>query len=149
MGRTLKEPQDIRRALEDIKEVVLTMPTERTSITDIKIRENIFEKYIEIWSKRELIYRQNKSSMFSVVLGQSLEAMRSKLESESTFETISNKSNVIKLLELIHNIVFAYESKRYPYLAVYTAMKTLYGNYQRNYMGIEVTWSCSRILCKW
>ena len=108
------------------------MPTERSSITVDWIREKIFEKDIEIWSKRESTYRQNKSSMFSVVLGQCSEAMRAKLESETSFKNILNDSDVIKLLELIRNIAFAYKSKRYPYLAVYTSVKTLYSYYQHH-----------------
>ena len=109
------------------------MPIERVAITQDKLRVKLYKKYFEIWSKRESLYRQNKSLSFLVVLGQCSEAMKAKLEAESSFEAVSNNSNVIKLLKLIRNIYFAYKSKRYPYLAVYTAIKAIYGNFQRNY----------------
>ena len=136
-GRTCKEPQDIRRAIEDIDDINIPMPSERTSITEVKIREKLFEKDIENWAKRESVYRQNKASLYSIVLGQCSEAMRSKLESDSTYDGISGSSDVIELLKLIRNIAFAYESKRYPYLAVFTGIKSLYGNYQRSYTTVD------------
>ena len=111
------------------------MPTERASIKDTKLREKLYEKDIKIWSKQESLYRQNKSSMFSIVLGQCSEAMRAKLESETDYKAISTSIDVIKLLKLIRNVAFAYESKRYPFLAVHTAIKTLYNNYQKTYTG--------------
>ena len=121
-GRTCKEPQDIRRSIEDIDDVDIPMPTERTSITNDRLREKLFEKDIETWAKRESIYRQNKASLYSIVLGQCTEAMKAKLESDSGYETISGDSDVIELLKLIRSIAFAYESKRYPYLAVFTGI---------------------------
>ena len=51
-GRTCKEPQDIRRAIEDIKKITITMPVECMGIADKKFRDKLYEKDIEIWSKR-------------------------------------------------------------------------------------------------
>ena len=59
--------------------------------------------------------------------------MKEKLESDSGYEIILGDSNVIELLKLIRSIAFAYESKRYPYLAIFTGIKSLYGNYQQGY----------------
>ena len=73
--------------------------------------------------------------MFSVVLGQCSEAMMAKLESEKDYEKISEDSNVIKLFKLIRNVAYVYKSKRYTYLAVFSAMITFYSNYQRSYTG--------------
>ena len=107
------------------------MPKEQSTIKDTKLRDKLYEKDIEIWSKRESLYRQNKSSMFSIVSGQCSEAMKAKLESEADNETISTKSDVINLLKLIRNVAFAYESKRCSFLPVHTAIKSMYGNYQK------------------
>ena len=51
-GRTYKEPQDIRRAIEDVAEINIPMPVERTAITDKKLRDKIYKKDIEVWAKR-------------------------------------------------------------------------------------------------
>ena len=136
-GQTYKEPQDIRRAIEDVVEIAINMPTVRANITDTTLQGKLYDKCIKIWSKRESLYRQNKAAMFSIVLGQCTEAMKSNLESESTYETIANNSDVIELLKLIRNVEFSYDSKRYPYLAMYTAMKGVYGNYQKNYTNFD------------
>ena len=113
------------------------MAKEQVTIKDNKLREKLYKKDIKIWSKRESLYRQNKSSMFSIVLGQCSEAMKVKLESETDYKKISSKSDVIKLLKMIRNVAFAFESKRYPLLAVHTEIKGLYGNYQKSYMGCD------------
>lgn len=76
---------------------------------------------------------QNKSSMFSILLGQCSKAMKSKLESKGIYDKISESSKLIGLLELIRNVAFSYKSKQYPYLAVYSAIKRIYGNFQRSY----------------
>ena len=135
-GRTCKEPQDIRLAIEEVKEVSIPIPTER-SITDTTLKAKLYEKDIEIWSKRESLYRQNKSSLYSVALGQCSEGMRAKLEADSTFEGINTGSDLIELLKLIRKVSFAYESKKYPYLAAYNSIRSLYGNYQKNYSSVD------------
>lgn len=48
--------------------------------------------------------------MFSVVFRQCTEAMKSKLKSKVVFEVISKEGDVIKLLKLILNVAFKYES---------------------------------------
>ena len=57
-GHTCKEPQDIPRAIEDLKDVTVPVPTERTSITNSALHNKIYDKDIEIWSKRKSLYRQ-------------------------------------------------------------------------------------------
>ena len=94
-GRTCKEPQDIHRAIEDLKEVTIAMPDERLGITDLTLKAKLYEKDIEVWSKRESLYRQNKSSMYSIALGQCLEAMKVKLEASTQFELINDDSDLI------------------------------------------------------
>ena len=42
-GRTYKEPQDIRRAIEDVAEINIPMPVERIVITDKKLRDKLYE----------------------------------------------------------------------------------------------------------
>ena len=69
-GRNCKEPQDICCAIEELKDIPVSLPIERPMILNDKLRAKLYEKDIEIWSKRESLYRQKKSSMYSVALGQ-------------------------------------------------------------------------------
>ena len=55
-GRTCKEPQDIQRAIEELKEVTVPIPSERLGIANDTLRGKLYEKDIEIWSKRESLY---------------------------------------------------------------------------------------------
>ena len=113
------------------------MSAERLGITDSTLKAKLYEKYIEIWLKRELLYRQNKSSMYSIALGQCSEAMKAKLEASTQFEPINDDSDLIRLLKLIRDVSFAYEYKQYPYLSVYNGVRSLYSNYQKNYTSVD------------
>lgn len=129
-GRTCKEPQDIQIAIEDLKDTTFTLPTKQTRI-DSAIADILLSKDLDIFVKRKSTYRQNKASMTAVALSQCSEAMKAKLESEDKFEQISNKGNVIALLKMIRSIAFDFESKRYPFLAVYSSMQSFYMFYQK------------------
>ena len=72
--------------------------------------------------------------MYSVAIGQFSEAMTSKLEASTQFKSINDDSDLIRLLKLIRDVSFAYESKQYPYLSFFNAVRSLYANYQKNYM---------------
>ena len=61
--------------------------------------------------------------MFSVVLGQCTDSMKAKLEVDKDYSKIANDSDVISLLALIREISYDYESQRYPYLAIHSALK--------------------------
>ena len=78
-----------------MKEVTIVMPTERLGITDATLKAKLYEKDIETWSKRELLYCQNKSSLYSIALGQCSEAMKSKLEASTQFKSINDDSYLI------------------------------------------------------
>lgn len=69
--------------------------------------------------------------MLSVVIGQCTEAMKSRLESDNSYVTISKNSDIIKLLKLIRNSTYKYESQRYTFAAIHTSMKSFYHLFQR------------------
>ena len=71
--------------------------------------------------------------MYSVILGQCTEAMRSKLEGDDTFAGISKARDAILLLKLLRQISFNYVAKTYPFLALHTALKNYYAHHQGFY----------------
>ena len=87
-GQTYKEPQDIQRAIEEVKDIDILMPTKRTNITITTLKAKLYKNDIEIWSKRESLYRQNKAAMYSVVLGQCTEAIKAKIEADTQYKSI-------------------------------------------------------------
>ena len=56
---TYKEPQDIWRAIEDVKEIDIPMPTRRKTIKDSTLQDKLYKKDIEVWEKRQTLYQQN------------------------------------------------------------------------------------------
>ena len=84
-----------------------------------------------MYIKREAAYATGKATMFAVVLGQCTKAMKAKLEAKDEFETISEQSDVIPLLQMIHGIAYNHESERYPVMAVVSAKKSFYTQTQK------------------
>ena len=129
-GRTLKEAQDIRMAIEDLEEITLNRPTKNRTGDD---EENtaIFKIELDSYFKRLNAYRQNKATMYSIVLGQCTDAMRAKLEGDKRFNNIKVKSDVIELLKLIRSIAYDVEADSYPFMAQHAALKNYITHFQK------------------
>ena len=121
-GCTCRESKDISLAIEELKDPTFTPPKKFN--VDPALDDLLLKNEVDIFVKRKSTYRQNQATMFSVVLGQCTEALKAKLEADNNYETISQSRDVIKLLLLIREIAFNYESDKYPYLAVHSSMKT-------------------------
>ena len=80
-GRKYTEAQDIRQAIETLKEVVVPKPVKLTG-GDEDINKIILTREADAFIKRKTVYCQNTSSMFSVVLGQCTDPLKAKLEGE-------------------------------------------------------------------
>ena len=77
-----KESIDIRTAIETLAEVKIALPTTRNT-GNPAINTMLLSKDLDIYMKRESIYRQNKTQMFSVVIGQCSEAMTQSVQESS------------------------------------------------------------------
>ena len=128
-GRTCKEPKDISLAIENLEDPTFPTPTKLN--VDPALDDILLKNEVDIYVKRKSTYRQNQATMFSVVLGQCTEALKAKLEADSNYDSILQSRDVIKLLLLIREIAFNYESDKYPYLAVHTSMKAFYEQFQK------------------
>ena len=65
-----------------------------------------------------------------MALLQCTEEMKNRLEGEDTYEEIDGESDVIRILLLINSILYSYESKSYPVLAIHVALRKFYSGYQ-------------------
>ena len=128
-GRTCKEAQDIRVAIEKVEDIKIPKPVKDTEGDDA-INEKILNRDIEAYVKRKAIYRQNKSSLYSVVMGQCTDAMKAKLKGISAYSTTDENSDVIELLKLIRQSTFDFQSNQYPFLAIHTSLKLFFGQFQ-------------------
>ena len=70
-GWILKESQDIRLAIEKIKDITFQISAKHaiTSALDKDSTNMIYKTEIDAYIKNKNVYRQNKSSMYVLVLG--------------------------------------------------------------------------------
>ena len=144
--RKLRKSQDIMLGIETVRNI----PIQRPSLvpTVIKDANNpstqetellttnrlIFTREIDTYVKRVDEYRRNKSTMYSIILGQCTEPLITKLEAMDEYDDINNASDAIRLLQAIRQIAFEYESQKYPFIAMHLALKQYYKAYQKKYV---------------
>ena len=98
----------------------------------------ILAREVDSYVKRKATYRQNKESIYAIILGECTEVMRAKLKSLHSFSTeASPKSDGIKLLKLIRQISYEFESQRYPFLSVHNAVQQSYSMFQKLHQTID------------
>ena len=76
--------------------------------------------------------------MYSIVLGQYTKAMKSRLEAEDKSESIETSSDFIELLKLVRYIVYDYESKIYPFLAIHYLLQKFYTTYHNRHESCNI-----------
>ena len=128
-GRKCSDPQDIQIAIEYQKDISIPIPITRRDI-DEEVANIHLGKDIDAYVKLSQQYRQNKAKIYSVTLGQCMEATDNRFEGEETYEDTDGDSEVIRLLLLINSISYSYESKSYPVLATHMALRKFYLSYK-------------------
>eukprot|EP00957_Ditylum_brightwellii_P211722 15366510-Ditylum_brightwellii.AAC.1 len=118
-SRTCKQPEDIKKATEKLEETNIPMPALSTIHAAIKDPEgnaentiaNIYlNKQIDLYLKRKETYQENKTVIFSVIIGQCNELMIAKLESETAWKGIKDAYDVVGLLLMIKDILYKYKT---------------------------------------
>ena len=113
-GRTCKEAKDISVAIEELQDPTFTLPV-RQNTGDSDVDKLLLTQEMQIYFKRVSLYRQNRETIYSVILGQCTDTMKAKLESEATFKNISQDRDMVELLKLMRDVAFNYESDKYPF----------------------------------
>ena len=82
MARTCKQSTDIRAAIEKLQGVTITLEAKVTiaEVPDEDDREIIRKSQIDEYRKRKATYQENKSKIYSVIIGQCTDAMIAKLK---------------------------------------------------------------------
>jgi len=76
-----------------------------------------WKKQLDQYWKRRGIYADNKMKLYSLILGQSTEAMQSKLETHQGFQQCKTDYDSLKLLKLLREFVFKSNDRQYKYKA--------------------------------
>ena len=106
-ARECREPLDIKKAIENISKTTIPLPMLRTgaaaSGASQAVLDLILNRETDAFIKREGMYRQNKESMFSKILGQCTDALKAKLKNISAFELMNSTGNMIGLIKAIRD----------------------------------------------
>lgn len=86
--------------MENIAETNIPVP-KRLNDIDENITDILLTKELDTYLKRKNNYRQNKASLFLVMLVQCTDDMKAKLESFDTYENLSENSDVLGLLIML------------------------------------------------
>ena len=130
VGSMFTNPQAIRIAIWDLDDMTLSIPVKQEGIDDNIAKILLMKELVEYVNRRKL-YRQNKSTLYYIVIGKCMEATKNCLEGEGSFEEIDRESDVIKLMDIRKSISYASESKSYPFLAIHQSTKAFYAYYQK------------------
>ena len=128
-GRTCHEPQTMRVAIESLKPQSLEKPKPETE-GDADVNKLLLIEATKGFYKKRESQRRDSELMYSVIIGQCSDAMTTKIEAMETFQAISEKSDAIGLLKLIRSAAFAYEDKKYPFIALHSSLKRYYSHFQ-------------------
>ena len=135
-GRTCKEAQYIRVAIEKVEDIKIPKHVKDTEGDDAFNEKNL-NRDIEVYVKRKTIYRQKKASVYSVVMGQYTDAIKAKLKGMSADFATDENSDVIELLKLIRQSTFDFQSNQYPFLAIHTSLKLFFSQFQRQHQPVS------------
>ena len=70
-------------------------------------------------------YKEDKHTVFLLIIGQLYGAMKNKVESHESFDKIETNDDVVKLLELIKSLTHANEETKYEFWTMVREMKSV------------------------
>ena len=140
VGATYKQGGDISSAIIHGTLPTLAQPTYPTYSTtydtaptpDDKVKEMIFKGEIDSYVKRKALLTENIQKVYSLVLGQCTELLRSKLKQHADWEIVSTNQDVLTLLVIIKAITFKFEDQKFLVLSLFQAKKNIYSLHQGN-----------------
>eukprot|EP00957_Ditylum_brightwellii_P116434 8881364-Ditylum_brightwellii.AAC.1 len=128
-------PHNIKCAIEKLEELMFPKP----SLDMIKLvhgdinrkleesRANIYlSKEIDVYLNRKKTNQENKSKLFTMIIGQCTDLVISKLESKNNWTKTEATNDVVELLNMIKDIPHKYKTQSYPFKDVHNMMKGFY-----------------------
>lgn len=122
--RVLKNGHNARCAIKsqtNAKFILPKDPAEDASQATLRLWEKIFDEVM----KQKADYIKNMKMAYSIILGQCMDQMISKLESREDYSVISSTGNALILLKNIRDIAFKFQSQKKGIHAIIDAEKQL------------------------
>lgn len=131
-NRTMKNGQDMRYIIENLKEVDFDslVPVESTVATG-KVAELMLQQQVTIFMKRKDQYDTNKNSLYTIIWDQCSEALQAKLQGTPEYGNYAPLSCPrIEVLKHIKQVSLKFENITYKPAAVQDAQVALFSFYQ-------------------
>jgi hypothetical protein len=130
VGRIFTYSADLKWTIEHEKLFVAPKP-ENIDIAKINATyKRIWEKRVEEYVKRDIRLTENCEKLYSLILGQFTEYMKSKLESLLDYDVFNEAVDVVALIKTIKGLTYQFESQRYHSQALHKAICRFYRFYQ-------------------
>ncbi|KAI2498799.1 hypothetical protein MHU86_15702 [Fragilaria crotonensis] len=128
-GRTFKHGGDIRLAIDTLEAPTFFLPDDLPP-TATAGQTKLWETQSQ-WSENRWRASTKTSRSYTPLWGQCTDMMQQKLESSAGWDEIWRSGDGLKLLILIKNIAYAFQSQNYPGRAIHEAKKR-YFNLMQN-----------------
>jgi hypothetical protein len=121
VGRTMKEGDDVRLAVQNLKLPTFNKPKQPVGEVD-EYSKLEYGTEVKLHLGRVAQLASNMRTLYNIVIGQCSESMVNKLESTDGFDTISSTSDSIGLLVAIKKISYNHETQKFSVHGMHEAM---------------------------
>jgi Reverse transcriptase (RNA-dependent DNA polymerase) len=121
-GRTFKYGGDIRLSIDTLETPTFYLPDDLPT-TATAGQMKLWGDQVTLVGKQMAGYNENIKKLYALVWGQCTDLMQQKLESSDGWDAIWRSGDGLKLLILIKNIAYAFQSQNYPARAIHEAKK--------------------------
>ena len=129
-GRTFKYGGDIRISIDTLETPTFFLPDDLPP-TATAGQMKLWGDAVTLVGKQMAGYNENLKKLYALVWGQCTDMMQQKLESSTGWDEIWRNGDGLKLLIMIKNIAYAFQSQNYPGRAIHEAKKR-YFNLMQN-----------------
>jgi hypothetical protein len=108
--------RDMRMLVKRSNEVIFTEPEDpatRSGGTGVSMEK--YKAELNLYHKESKQYKENKSKVFVIILGQCTLVVKSKLENDEEFEQLELKDDVVGLLEMLKQMAFSTAGVQEPF----------------------------------
>jgi Zinc knuckle len=115
--------RDMRMLVKRGKEMTFTEPEDPTSSKVISMEK--YKAELNLYHKDKKLYKENKSKVFLVILGQCTQVVKSKLENDEEFEKLEIDDDVVGLLGMLKQMAFSTAGVQEPFWTMQVLLRRL------------------------
>jgi hypothetical protein len=136
VGAKYEHGGEIRNLIKNLAPIIIPEPADLPTVpAPTATQTKIWELKIAAYVKKEDKIADNVRKLYSLVWGQCTDYMKSKLETVSTFQNISDTQDALGLLKEIKGFTYKFENEKYPAQSLVEATDKLH----RLFQGKEMT----------